>query len=52
MHRRERRRRLRLGGDGTTRISAPGDLDNDGDLDIFVAYFGDGSNEVWFNRLR
>jgi hypothetical protein len=52
MHRRERRRRLRLGGDGTTRIGALGDLDKDGDLDIFVSNFGDGSNEVWFNKLR
>lgn len=43
---------LRLGGDGMTRIGALGDLDNDGDLDIVVAYFGDGSNEVWFNKLR
>jgi hypothetical protein len=43
---------LRLGGDGMTRIGALGDLDNDGDLDIFVSYFGDGSCEVWFNKLR
>jgi hypothetical protein len=26
-----------------------GDLDNDGDLDVFVADFGGGSNEIWFN---
>jgi hypothetical protein len=43
---------LRLGGDGMTRMGALGDLDNDGDLDIFVSNFSDGSNEVWFNKLR
>ena len=43
---------LRLGGDGMTRMGALGDLDNDGDLDILVAYFDDGSCEVWFNKLR
>lgn len=44
---------LRLKGsinDNTSHVSL-NDLDNDGDLDIFVANFVDGQNEVWFNRL-
>jgi len=42
---------LRLSGtinDNTTHVSL-GDLDNDGDLDAFVANFVDGRNEIWFN---
>ena len=29
---------------------AIGDLDNDGDLDIFLANYIDGASEIWFNR--
>ncbi len=45
---------LRLSGalnNNTTHVSL-GDLDNDGDLDAFVANFIDGRNEIWFNTTR
>lgn len=42
--------RLRCALTDNTNQVALGDLDNDGDLDIFVANFIDGRNEVWFNR--
>lgn len=29
-----------------------GDFDDDGDLDVFVANFVDGNNEIWFNEMR
>jgi len=41
---------LRMGGSEPNGISPLGDLDGDGDLDIFVAFFGEGSNSVWFNE--
>jgi|GEM_PF-3952198 len=28
------------------------DLDGDGDLDVFVAFYGDGSNSIWFNMIK
>jgi len=27
-----------------------GDLDGDGDLDVFIAAYGSGPNEIWFNE--
>ncbi len=38
-----------VGSDNTTSVSLA-DLDNDGDLDVAVANFVDGSNEIWFNE--
>jgi len=45
---------LKLHGDGNNNTShAPlADLDNDGDLDIFVANFVDGGNQIWFNETE
>ena len=28
-----------------------GDLDDDGDMDIFIANYASGGNVVWFNQL-
>ena len=41
---------LRLGGNYSYHGLDIGDLDGDGDKDIFVAFFGQGSNEIWFNN--
>lgn len=41
---------LQFGEDHMEGISALGDLDSDGDLDLFVAVYGQGGpNEVWLN---
>jgi len=41
---------LQFGEDHMEGISAIGDLDGDGDLDLFVAVYGQGGpNEVWLN---
>jgi ankyrin repeat protein len=41
---------LRLGGNAGNMLSAIGDLDGDGDVDIFISNFEGGSNEIWFNE--
>jgi ankyrin repeat protein len=43
---------LRWGGSGGNMISAIGDLDGDGDLDLFISNFEGGSNEIWFNQSQ
>jgi hypothetical protein len=40
---------LRMNGPALNGHGATGDLDNDGDLDIFEAVYVDGPNVVWFN---
>lgn len=39
------------GDDPTAKISI-GDLDGNNDLDIFISFYGDGSNSIWFNERR
>ena len=41
---------LRMGDNTRTRGSYLGDLDDDGDQDIFVGIYEQVSNEVWFNN--
>ena len=41
---------LRMGGDEPSSKGALGDVDADGDLDVFVSFFGQGSNSVWLNE--
>jgi hypothetical protein len=41
---------LRLGEGNMNGSCTLADLDGDGDLDAFVAAFGQGPNEIWFNR--
>ena len=41
---------LRMNGPALNGHGATGDLDNDGDLDIFEAVYVDGPNVVWFNQ--
>ncbi|MCK5212307.1 MAG: VCBS repeat-containing protein [Dehalococcoidia bacterium] len=45
---------LKLGSSGMSGVPAVGDLDGDGDLDIFTSGYGhDGfPNEVWLNGMR
>jgi hypothetical protein len=35
---------------GDTNQIGLADLDSDGDLDVFIAFYGDGSNSVWLNK--
>ncbi len=43
---------IRFGGGQFYRHAHLGDLDGDGDLDVFLATFGlrEGPNEIWFNH--
>ena len=41
-----------LGGGYMHGVSAAGDLDTDGDIDIFQAGYHGGSNLVWFNKTK
>jgi Tol biopolymer transport system component len=40
-----------VGTEGAIRCTL-GDLDDDGDLDVFVADFAGGANEIWFNETQ
>jgi len=42
---------LRLSGSAGNMVSETGDLDGDGDIDLFISNFEGGSCEVWFNEL-
>lgn len=42
---------IQLCNDEPTGNCALGDIDNDGDIDIFNTFFGDGSNSVYFNQI-
>lgn len=35
---------------GATNQIGLGDLDGDGDLDVFISFYGKGSNSVWLNQ--
>ena len=41
---------LRICENERSGTSALGDFDGDGNIDVFVPFFGEGSNSVWFNR--
>lgn len=41
---------IRLPGEWQNTGCPLGDLDGDGDLDVFIAAFGGGPNEIWFNE--
>lgn len=41
---------IRLESGGTAHKAVIGDLDNDGDNDLYITHYIDGGNEIWFNR--
>ena len=41
---------VRLPGEWLNAYCPLGDIDSDGDLDVFIAAFGGGPNEIWFNE--